>query len=792
MDIQDIEKLALEKQDAEHFLQLIAPKYMGVYVVDSRTDLFRDIIGPPYFREMVVKHQGHFRASMLDYNRDLVTEDYHFRIKRLLDYDYVNGLLRQHGRAEITYRKLDGTLVKLSVRPYSDGSGEDHLSIWIFTNEDSADAVYSVLGEARWWAESYHGKIRDVEWNSGAAHLLGYASKREMQDIPLSGMLHPDDLERTYGNMRALLRSPNKGLIYDIEHRLQTKGGEYKWYRSVGKPIYDENGKISRFYGFLLNIDQHKQLEMQREQALADALAAAEHANRAKTRFLNNMSHDIRTPMNAIIGFTALAARHLDNPEIMKDYLGKISTSSNHLLSLINDVLDMSRIESGMVKIQEKEVHLPDVFHDLRSILQGDIVSKGLDLFFDTLGVVNEDVYCDRLRLNQVLLNLLSNAMKFTNPGGTISVRVQQNPVGLKGYAEYEIHVKDTGLGMSQEFQKHLFEAFTREQTATVSGIQGTGLGMAITKNIVDMMGGTIQVESQVGAGTEFIVRLQLRLSSNPPRVVKIEELQGVRSLVVDDDMHTCCSISEMLGDIGMRPDWTTSGKEAVVRAQFAASRGDAYGVYIIDWAMPDMNGLETVRRIRRVIGDSTPIIIVTAYDWAEIEEEAIASGVTAFCPKPIFLSELREVLASSFHTVQEEQVEEKPERDFHGRSILLVEDNELNQEVAVAYLEHAGFHVDVAGDGSEAVEILRTAQAGDYDVVLMDIQMPGMDGYTATREIRTLDNPATANIPILATTADAFEEDRKAAIRSGMNGHIAKPLDVDELLEVLGEILPE
>ena len=361
------------------------------------------------------------------------------------------------------------------------------------------------------------------------------------------------------------------------------------------------------------------------------------------------MSHDIRTPMNAIIGFTALAAGHIDEPEKIKDYLKKITTSSKHLLSLINDVLDMSRIESGRVKIDEKEVHLPDVFHDLRAILQPDIFSRGIDLLFDTLGVINEDVICDRLRLNQILLNLLSNALKYTNPGGTVSIRLIQKPKAPKGYARYEICVKDNGIGMSEEFQKHIFEAFAREKTSTISGIQGAGLEMAITKNIIDMMGGTIEVHSKLGKGTEFIVNLQFKLNNNPIVYDKIDELQNIRVLVADDDVNTCYSVSQMLQEIGMRSDWTTTGKEAVVRTQFAIQSGDEYGAFIIDWMMPDMNGIEVVRRIRKVIGDAKPIIILTAYNWSDIEEEAREAGVTAFCAKPIFMSELREVLAKPF-----------------------------------------------------------------------------------------------------------------------------------------------
>lgn len=534
--------------------------------------------------------------------------------------------------------------------------------------------------------------------------------------------------------------------------------------------------------------DAEVRAEEEQRKALQDALAAAEHANRAKTTFLNNMSHDIRTPMNAIIGFTALAAAHIDNKKQVADYLGKISVSSEHLLSLINDVLDMSRIESGKVKIEEKDVHLPDVLHDLRTIIQANVHAKQLEIFIDTVDVVHENIICDKLRLNQILLNLVSNAVKFTKPGGMLSIRVIEKNDAPNGYASYIFRVKDSGIGMSKEFQKHIFEAFTREQTSTVSGIQGTGLGMAITKNIVDMMGGTISVESEIGKGTEVTVCLQFRIGGNPVCCEQIPKLAGLHALVADDDFNTCASVTRMLGKIGMRAEWTTSGKEAVLRTQLAVENNDEFSVYIIDWIMPDMNGIETVRRIRAMIGDSKPIIILTAYDWTEIEKEAREAGVTAFCSKPLFMSELRNALLGHIETVKEKP--EVPDGFFKGKRILLVEDNELNQEIASTILEEKGFMVDVAGDGTVALEKMEAAPAGRYDLILMDIQMPHMDGYEATRRIRSLGDKAKADIPIYAMTANAFEEDRQKALEAGLNGHIVKPVDIANLMEVLKEAL--
>ena len=553
--------------------------------------------------------------------------------------------------------------------------------------------------------------------------------------------------------------------------------------------IGEEDGRYM-ILGFA-DVDRKTREEQEKKQALEDALSQAESANKAKTIFLNNMSHDIRTPMNAIIGFTSLAATHLDNKELVKDYLTKIMTSSNHLLSLINDVLDMSRIESGKVRIEAAECHLPELIHDIRNIIQADINSKQLVLLIDTVDVIDENNVCDKLRLNQVLLNCVSNAMKFTKPGGTVSIRIIQKNMAQEGFADYDFIIRDTGIGMSQEFMKRLFEPFERERTATVSGIQGTGLGMAITKNIVDMMNGTISVDSEVGKGTEFTISLRFPVCQGKNEEAPEKELKGLHALVADDDFNTCASVSKMLSGIGLRVEWTTSGKEAVLRTTFARENGDDFHVYIIDWLMPDMNGIEVVRRIRKVIDQDTPIIILTAYDWSDIEEEAKEAGVTAFCEKPIFLSELKKILMDSagYDTQPVKDSGENKQILFGNKHILLVEDVELNREIAQTILEEYGFRVDCAENGAQAVEKVRDSGEAPYDLVLMDIQMPVMDGYEATRRIRELEDSSLADTVILAVTANAFEEDRKRAMEAGMNGHISKPIRIPVLLDKIKEL---
>ena len=546
-------------------------------------------------------------------------------------------------------------------------------------------------------------------------------------------------------------------------------------------------------YYYIVRLQAKRATDYAVERAvLEEKLHKAEAAERAKTTFLSNMSHDIRTPMNAIIGFTTLAEANVENPERVQEYLRKIMSSSNHLLSLINDVLDMSRIESGKLNIKEKECSISDIFRDMRNIIQSQMQSKQLSFFMDTMDVIDEDIYCDKLHVNQVLLNLLSNAIKFTPPGGAVSLTIRQKPSAPKGYGSYEIRVRDTGIGMSQEFAKHIFEPFERERNSTVSGIQGTGLGMAITKSIVDAMGGTIELQTEQGKGTEFIINLDFRLQSETKQVETIRELMGLRALVVDDSFATCDSVTKMLTQIGMRAEWTLHGKEAVLRARQAVEMGDRFYAYIIDWLLPDLSGLEVVRQVRDVVGDEAPIIIVTAYDWTAFEEEARKAGVTAFCNKPIFLSELRDTLIAALGKLElEEQklpVTVNAAGELRGTRLLLVEDNELNREIAQELLEEAGFEVDTAGDGTEAVERVKNSDPSRYSLILMDIQMPKMNGYEATKAIRAM--PEWTKIPIVAMTANAFEEDRKAALEAGMNDHVAKPIDVERLMNVIRSLI--
>ena len=613
--------------------------------------------------------------------------------------------------------------------------------------------------------------------------LLGVPLEQVQQDIRALRALHPKDSPDHDKNFfEGVQCGEQSEWNADYAHQ-QT--GERRWFHIVAM-----GSEVAGRTKYIL-VMSDRTADRKINQALSEAVAAAEAASRAKSTFLSNMSHDIRTPMNAIIGFTTLAVSNIDNQERVKDYLTKTLSSSRHLLALINDILDMSRIESGKLQLEETEVNLPEMLHDIKTIVSGQIHAKQLELYMDALDVTDEDVYCDRTRMGQILLNLLSNAIKFTPAGGTVSVRVRQFAGTVRDCAQYEFRVRDNGIGMSPEFAQKIFEPFERERTSTVSRIQGTGLGMAITRNIVEMMGGTIKVQTEKNRGTEFIICLPLRVQTGTRREEKIAELAGLKALVVDDDFNTCDSVAKLLTRVGMRAEWTLSGREAVLRARQSIELGDPCRAYIIDWRLPDMNGIEVARQIRS-LNDDTPIIILTAYDWSDIEVEAKAAGVTAFCSKPMFLSDLRDTLLTAIGHTQTEAQDILPGKnaDFRGRHILLVEDNELNREIAVAILHEYGFLVDTAENGAVAVEKIRTSDPGRYDLVLRDVQMPVMDGCTATQRIRALKDPARAAVPIVAMTANVFEEERKRAFDCGMNGFLSKPIVIEELIDALKDII--
>ncbi len=533
-----------------------------------------------------------------------------------------------------------------------------------------------------------------------------------------------------------------------------------------------------------LESELRKQLEKKQEE-LEAALQMAQAACHAKTTFLSNMSHDIRTPMNAIIGFTELAESHVHDTERVREYLSTISRSSEHLLSLINDVLDMSRIESGRMTLHEKEESLSEILHSIRDIVHPDIQAKQHTFLLEAVDMRNELVYCDKLRLNQVLLNLVSNAIKYTHPGGTISLQVVQKTASKAGCGMFEFHCKDNGIGMSEDFVRTIFDPFTREETPAVSKIQGTGLGMAITRNIVEMMGGQITVTSKKGEGSEFVVSVEFRIVDREMTDLVIPEMKGLRGLVVDDDVNACRNVADMLQTVGMRGECCASGREAVDRTEESLRHGDRFKVYVLDWSKPDENRLETVRRIRETAGAGAFIVVLTEHDWTGIEKEAKEAGVNGFILKPVFPSNLKRLfLQLCGKTSPDQACAEDEIVSLKGKKVLMVDDNELNLKIGVLQLQQQGMIVDTALNGQTAVNMIWENGVDAYDLILMDVMMPVMDGYEATSIIRKL--PGGNKLKILAFSANAFEEDREKSLNAGMDGHIAKPLKVDELLSEL------
>ena len=526
----------------------------------------------------------------------------------------------------------------------------------------------------------------------------------------------------------------------------------------------------------------------QRQMAdLNQAREEAVHANKAKSEFLSSMSHDIRTPMNAIIGMTEIAQRNLQDSARVEDCLRKVHLSSKHLLGLINDVLDMSKIESGKMVLNMIPMSLRGAMDDIVNIMQPQVKEKNqyFDIFIKP--ILSEDVYCDAVRLNQVLLNLLSNAVKFTPENGRIDIHMMQEPSSLgEEYVCTHITVVDTGIGMSEEFRKKIFDTFSREETDQVRQIIGTGLGMAITKSIVTLMGGTIQVESEHGKGTSFHVALDLKKATIHEEDMKLPDWN---ILVVDDNELLCCSAVANLEELGAHADYTLDGKKAIEMIEERHNRNDDYHFVLIDWKMPNMDGMETIREIRNRVGSDIPVFLISAYDWNDIEDEANETSIEGFISKPLFKSTLYERLKQYTEGYTKEAEEKEAEVDFTGKHILLAEDMDINWEVAYEILSVFGLELQRAENGKECVEKFEASNIGFYDAILMDIRMPVMNGYEATQAIRNLDR-SDRDLPIIAMTADAFSDDAQRCLECGMNSHIPKPLDIKECMRVLQEYL--
>ena len=613
--------------------------------------------------------------------------------------------------------------------------------------------------------------------------LLGISQEEVKKDIRVIQRRLADNEEAI--SLRNIKRMKVGSSVVHEGERIHRRTGEPRWFfETLYKTSVDHS---ERFVAVLSDRTQERKSEL----ALRDALAIAKTANESKSVFLSNMSHDIRTPMNAIVGFAALLQRDAGNPEKVREYTRKITSSSQHLLGLINDVLDMSKIESGKTTLNLSVVSLAELVEELGAMMQPQAKAKHQQFKIDVYDIYNEEILGDRLRINQILINILSNAIKYTPEGGRIDMVVRQMPQNTKNYARFHFEIRDNGIGMSQEYLETIFQPFTRESTKKTSEIQGTGLGMAITKNLVELMGGTIEVESQRDKGTTFRVDLELRVKEQDVDPDFWKKHGVTKMLIVDDEEEICIGIQNVMADTGVQISYALGGQPAVSMAQKAQSEGMGYDLVMIDWQMPDISGIETARRIRRIVPSHVPVMILTAYDISRIEQEGTEAGIDGFLQKPFFLSNFRLMLdhLKSDHTEEKEAVQEQ-DNILAGKNILAAEDNELNAEILTELLEMAGASCQVAGNGREALEMFEGAESGQYDLILMDVQMPVMDGYEATRAIRGCRHPQAKTIPIIAMTANAFSEDVKDALDAGMDEHVAKPIDMERLKSVIKDII--
>ncbi len=577
-----------------------------------------------------------------------------------------------------------------------------------------------------------------------------------------------------------------------LQYEYQIDMDGHRWENMSVMCLRREEGRAVQLLFAIQDVTSIKEREIEIRMALKSASEAAEAANRAKSEFLARMSHDIRTPMNAIMGMTAVAAMHMDDQERLTDCLSKITISSRHLLALINDVLDMSKIESGKVTLNEEPFTMSDMVESVVTIIRAQVNDKRQQLRVHISEIVHEDVIGDTLRLRQIFVNILGNAVKFTPEGGIITFHIRERESRIYGMGCYEFVCEDTGIGMDKEFIRTIFDPFTRAQDSVNNKIEGTGLGMAITRNIVRMMEGDIKVESTPGQGSKFTVQVHLKLQDAVAD--DVQELEDLKVLVADDDQSSCISTCDILESIGMRAEWVLSGDGAIEKTVAAHEAGEDYATVILDWKMPPgRDGVDTAREIRRRVGNEVPIIILSAYDWTEVEAEAREAGIQAFIEKPLFRSRLVYALKSVLgqDDRQKPALGELEKQSHEGKHILLAEDNELNREIAVELLSYIGVAVEQAADGREAVELVAASAPHYYDLIFMDIQMPVMDGYEAARQIRAMEREDAAAIPIVAMTANAFADDIRAALDAGMNDHIAKPVEVEKLQEALDKWLP-
>ena len=779
--------------------------------------------------------QGDYRKVLEHCVQKHVDEEFREKVRNVLSPENLCAVLRASGEpVYFTYRRLlagKSIWVRSEVIPMEGYTPEHPVVMWYIKNMAEENAREKTLSDALLTdnaslrkslseEEQYRQAIIsealfvfnvNVSRNVIEDDFYKIASEKHTAILPLVGMQAPCNADAFFGrwgeqkvsredreaydrciNMRYLKEAYERGeteLVLEYETRIDED--EPVILRHTILLIRDNASGDIVAMNNLKDITAQRKKERETRKALMDAYEAANRASSAKTDFLSRMSHDIRTPMNAIIGMTAIAGTHLQEPEKMAECLGKITSASKHLLAIINEVLDMSKIESGTLSLNEEEFNLSSLMDNLLNMVRSMMEEKHHELEVHIHDLKHENVIGDSMRIQQAFMNIVNNSVKYTPEGGRIHIELTEKPSGQVKTGCYEFVFEDNGIGMSQEFLTHLFEPFERAEDVRTSKVQGSGLGMPIARNIIRMMGGDIQVESQLERGSRFTVQILLKYQEED--AVSLAELIKLPVLVADDDEIACQSTCLMLDELGLQSEGVLSGEEAVERVDSARSRREDYFAVILDWKMPGMDGIETARQIRSRVGPDVPIIILSGYDWTECEMEARAAGVDAFITKPLFKSRLVSVLRSLVAEPQqsepeqpEEELGKALEHDFTGKRVLLVEDNELNREIATEILQMVGLEVEAAENGSIGVDMVAASEPGYYNLVLMDIQMPVMNGYEATCAIRTLERKDARSLPIVAMTANAFAEDIQAAKSSGMNEHMAKPIDLGRLMEVL------
>ena len=676
---------------------------------------------------------------------------------------------------------------------------KEHDALYVALQNEAAslDTIHEMLGSGRWTMDfDEAGAMVRVNWSDEFRRMLGY---RGTDDFPntlesWSDLLHPDDREHVLKEFGETISDYTGQKTYDVEYRLLTQNRGYRWYRAVGKPIRRPDGSPITYIGVFIDITEQKEMmrELARQrESLSIALEEANQANKAKTAFLSNMSHEIRTPMNAIIGLDRIVLNDPGISETTREHVEKIGLSAQHLLSIINDILDMSRIESGRVTVKNEEFSFAKTLAQVNTIISGQCRDKGIEYECLLKGAVDDYYIGDDMKLRQVMINILGNAVKFTPSGGAVRFVVEA-VARYKGRSTLRFIISDTGVGMSQDYLPRLFDAFSQEDSSSTNRFGSTGLGMAITKNYVDLMNGTISVESEKQKGTTFTVTVTLidcdhKNDGEAENVLLPHELCV---LVIDDDPIACEHAQLVLGQVGVICEKALSGAEGLQMTKLRAARREPYNLILADWRMPDMDGIETTRQIRAAVGNETPVIILTSYNWDEIADEAKAAGVDTFAAKPLFAGTVLDEFREAFKKKNAKLV--RATADLKHRRILLAEDVTVNAEIMIMVLSMREIQAEHAENGRIAVEMFEEHEAGYYDAILMDMRMPEMDGLEATRKIRAMNRSDAKRIPIIALTANAFDEDVQRSMQAGLNAHLSKPVEPEILFETLEGLLQD